>query len=1056
VDGLPAGTVTFLFTDIEGSTELLKRLGSRYSELLVDHARILREAASSHGGREVDNQGDSFFFAFARANAALAAAVVAQRALAEQEWPDGAEVRVRMGLHTGEPTVGDERYVGLGVHRAARIGAAAHGGQVLLSNSTRELVEDEVDEVAVRELGVYRLKDIDRPELLYQLDIGGRPSEFPPLRAEKVDAVRPLSRRPVFLGAVAAVIAAAIAVPLFAFGGASPGLASVLTAHVAGDAVGVFDLQNASLTTQVPVEKRPSAIAVGAGAVWVANVDDDSVSEVDPETNQLKQTISVGNGPSGIVVGGCFVWVANYLGRSISQIDPRTSQVVQVIQLTGAPSGVAFGHGGLWVADASDRSVLRIDPASDKAGKPIPVDAGAAAIAYGFGALWVAGQDSASITKLDPSSGNAQPINVGSGPAAIAIGAGSVWVANSGAGTVSRIDPASNGQASVITVGFEPSAVAVTGDGSSVWVANTGSGTLSRIDPSQNRIVQTVTTGNHPDGIGLSGSALYLAVRAAGNDHRGGTLTVVRDGVLEHDQLALLDPAISYIIVAWQVLMITNDGLVTFQHAGGSAGTRLVPDLATSLPTPTDHGRTYTFQVRRGIRYSNGRVVAPADFRRAIERALVYRPPDGGGPGPTYFGGIVGAAACLQARTKPCDLSKGIVTGADTVSFHLLKPDPDFLFKLAEPTADAEPASTPLAAKLPLPATGPYELASYSASKNRDVYTLVRNPRFREWSAPAQPAGYPDRIVLELRNTSVAANVRSVLAGRADLTDVDADVPSALDLSLHTRYAAELHSEPTLATSYITLNTRVPPFDSLDARRAVAFAIDRKRLVQLSGGRDLYEATCQLLPLGLGGYRRFCPYSRSSAADGGYRGPDLAEAKRLVAASGTKGMSVVLNFGAPYVAHSPLPAYLLSLMRELGYRARIRVVSGKQYGSESFDPHFKWQLLSGGWYSDWPSASSFFSPLTCASFQPDATNQNFSEFCDRGMDAEIARAQSLQLVNPQAAARIWAEVDRTVVDQAPVVPFVSPRAVDLTSARVGNYVYSLWIGDVFLDQLWVR
>ena len=134
---LPQGTVTFLFTDIEGSTELLKRLGARYHEVLDAHARILREAASSHGGSEVDNQGDSFFFAFARANAALGAAVVAQRALAAHEWPDGAEVRVRMGLHTGEPSVGGERYVGLGVHRAARIGAAGHGGQVLLSNPTR-------------------------------------------------------------------------------------------------------------------------------------------------------------------------------------------------------------------------------------------------------------------------------------------------------------------------------------------------------------------------------------------------------------------------------------------------------------------------------------------------------------------------------------------------------------------------------------------------------------------------------------------------------------------------------------------------------------------------------------------------------------------------------------------------------------------------------------------------------------------------------------------------------------------------------------------------------
>src|SRR5680860_1550313 len=107
---LPSGTVTFLFTDIEGSTQLLKQLGARYGEILAEHQRIIREAATERGGREIDTQGDSFFFAFARANAALGAAVVAQRTLAEHSWPDGVQVRVRMGLHTGEPVVGEERY----------------------------------------------------------------------------------------------------------------------------------------------------------------------------------------------------------------------------------------------------------------------------------------------------------------------------------------------------------------------------------------------------------------------------------------------------------------------------------------------------------------------------------------------------------------------------------------------------------------------------------------------------------------------------------------------------------------------------------------------------------------------------------------------------------------------------------------------------------------------------------------------------------------------------------------------------------------------------------
>jgi len=1048
---LPSGTVTFLFSDIEGSTALLKRLGTRYGELLESHARILREAASAHGGHEVDNQGDSFFFAFTRANAALAAAVVAQRALAAHEWPDGAEVRVRMGLHTAEPSVGSQRYVGVGVHRAARIGAAAHGGQVLLSNPTRELVEDEVDGVAVRELGLYRLKDIDQPERLYQLDIADLPSTFPPLKAEVVDPSRPLVRRPLFLGSLAALVAAAVAIALFAFGGGSSGLRARVTAHVAGDSLGVFDVRTGTRTAQVPVERRPSAVAVGADAVWVANVDDDSVSEIDPRTNHLKQTVQVGNGPSGVAVGGGFVWVANYLGRSVSQIDPRTHSVVRTIALSGSPSGVAFGDRTLWVADASERTVLRIDPKSDRPVQPRVIDAGATAIAYGFGSIWVAAQDSGSITRVDPASGNEQPINVGSGPVAIAVGAGSVWIANRIDGTVSRIDPAKNSQVSVIPVGSSPSAVAVSRDGASVWVANAGSGTLSRIDPSQGRVVQTIEVGNHPDGIGFLGGSLYLAVRAAGVDHSGGTLTVVRDGVLQHDEAEVIDPAISYLSVGWQLLMNTNDGLVTFERAGGSAGTRLVPDLATSLPAPTDHGKTYTFQLRPGLRYSDGRRVRPADFRRAIERSLAYQPPEGGGPGPTYFGNIVGAGQCVSSPAR-CDLSRGIVVGTNTISFHLVEPDPDFLFKLAEPTADAEPADTPLQAKVPLPATGPYEIASYSVSKNLDVYRLVRNPHFHEWSAAAQPRGYPDRIVVEYRNSSVADNVHDVLAGKADLTSVDGEVPAALDLALHTRYAAQLHSEPTLSTLWIALNTRVPPFDSIDARRALAYAVDRRRLVQLNGGRDLYGPTCQVLPPGIGGYRRYCPYGSLPTANG----TGLVKAKRLVAASGTKGMSIVLNFGAPYAAHSPFPPYLLAVLRQLGYRARIHVVTPQQYGRENSDPRFKWQLQSTGWQADWPSASTYFSGFTCRAIRPNAGNGNFSQFCDHRVDAEIIRAQSLQLTQPEAAARVWAKVDHAIVDQAPVIPVLTQRTVNLASARVGNYVYSLWIGDVLLDQLWVR
>jgi len=169
VRGLPSGTVTFLFTDIEGSTRLLRELGERYADVLAEHNRLLREAFSRHGGLEMSTQGDSFFVAFADAGSAVAAAGDIQAALA------GGPVRVRIGIHTGEAVVTDEGYVGIDVHRAARIMSAGHGGQVLLSETTRQLLGENHELV---DLGEHRLQDLGAPHRLFQL--GDR--DFPPLR----------------------------------------------------------------------------------------------------------------------------------------------------------------------------------------------------------------------------------------------------------------------------------------------------------------------------------------------------------------------------------------------------------------------------------------------------------------------------------------------------------------------------------------------------------------------------------------------------------------------------------------------------------------------------------------------------------------------------------------------------------------------------------------------------------------------------------------------------------------------------------------------------------
>src|SRR5581483_2400437 len=216
------GTVTLLFTDIEGSTRLLHTYGrDAYVASLELHRRLLRDVFADHDGVEVEMQGDSFFFAFRAANAAAAAAAAGQRVLASADWGSGPPIGVRMGLHTGEPTVSDGLYAGLDVHRAARVMAAAHGGQVLLSARTADLVQDALPPGArLRPLGRFLLKDFDGGELLTQLELADTGDRFRPPRAERQPAAalryapRPVRRHPVVALAAAALVAAGVVVPV--------------------------------------------------------------------------------------------------------------------------------------------------------------------------------------------------------------------------------------------------------------------------------------------------------------------------------------------------------------------------------------------------------------------------------------------------------------------------------------------------------------------------------------------------------------------------------------------------------------------------------------------------------------------------------------------------------------------------------------------------------------------------------------------------------------------------------------------------------------------------
>ena len=1053
LDELPIGTVTFLFTDVEGSTRLLKLLGGeRYSQALDEHRRILREAFGEHDGREIDTQGDSFFVAFRRAKDAVAAAVACQRRLGEHRWPEAADLRVRMGIHTGEPAMGGERYVGMGVHRAARICAAGHGGQVLLSQTTRELLRDDpIPDVTVRDLGEHQLKDMDEPERIYQLVAPGLREDFPLLKTaaaspfegregELAEAASeelgrrwqaPARRKLIVAMFAAAAVGAIVGVLVTQGGGSTAG------AGVTADAVGVIDPGSGRVASAIPVGSAPAEVAVGADAVWVTNTSENTVSRIDLVTNGIRQTIPVGAGPAGVAVGGGAVWVANGLDGTVSRIDPATNRNVDTIRTGNGPRGVAYGEGAVWVTNSVDGTVTRIDPGATRAPMTFPAVLGAAGVAVGFDRVWIASPPTASVVTLNPRTGQVlDRIPVGGEPSAIAVGTNAVWVANRADGTVSRINPRTPVAVDkTVPVGSEPEDIAV-GRGE-VWVANGGDRTLVRLDSSSDGAPKSRTVlGNPPSSVAVAPDRVYVAVQSSGLEHRGG-----EERVVVGEPVSSVDPT-SFETYAMQILSMTNDGLVGWRRVAGAGGVQLVPDLASSLPAPTSGGKQYTFQMRPGIHYSDGRLVQPGDFKRAIERTLTLDPRDW----ESVFGKIVGADRCTTR--KPCKLDAGIVVdrAARTVTFNLSAPDPDLLATLASPVAFAIPPGTQAhdVGRHPVPATGPYRIAVFD--KKTKLVRLVRNQRFQEWSRDAQPNGFPSAISFSWARPDPIRRLADVQRGRADVAPSFSPSFGYPPLSkeqvnrLAVRYPSRLHLDAQLATSQFFLNTRVAPFDEVRVRRAVDLAFDREAFARSLG--PAFEPTCRLVPPNMPGYRPTCLYGHA-----GVRALDAAQ--RLVQRSGTAGTRITVWIFRAVAAYGH---YMVSVLDSLGYRARLKVVpSENAYFNAIFNPRTRAQIGYVTWGYNAASAPDFLrEDYSCA-----ASSSSLSGFCDPSIDAQMARASAVQIQDPPAGALLWQQVERSLLAQAPAVPTYVPRDVVFVSKRVGNYQHNPQAG-VLIDQLWVK
>ncbi|HEY5144009.1 MAG TPA: ABC transporter substrate-binding protein [Solirubrobacteraceae bacterium] len=816
------------------------------------------------------------------------------------------------------------------------------------------------------------------------------------------------------------------------------------------DAVAVVDPGKHSLLADIPVGSSPSQVTAGAGALWVANESGGTVSRIDRRTRAVSQTITVGNGPAAVAVGAGGVWVANSLDGTLNWISPATNTVVKTIAAGDSPSGVCVTAGAVWVASTYDRSIVRFDPATERTTTTSLADQ-PTQLACGGGSLWAISQTSGTVTQLRPGRSRGSVVRriaVGRGLSGVAWGHGALWVTNTVDGTVSRIDPRSGVRTAVIALGSRSGPSSVVVSGSAVWVGNARAGTVARIDPARNAVAPTLRTGNHPQGLAVVDGALWVSVRATGAQHRGGTLHVLdtktADGV--PPTAALLDPANGY--GGWGSLTLTNDGLVAFRRVGGRQSSTLVPDLAESLPAPTDGGRTYTFQVRRGLRYSTGAAVHASDVRRGLERVLRLN-----GDSALYYTGIRGARRCV-VRRAPCDLSSGarVDDAAGTITFRLTAPDQDFLYKLALPSAVAVAPGLGVVARRPVPATGPYMVADLSA---RAPLRLVRNPRFRP--VDGRPDGYPDAITIDCCADGQRA-FDAVGQGSADLVAAD----FGLDPKLHrrvdaiaTRYAGQLHSTPTAGTNFAFLNTRTPPFDNVDVRRALNYAVDRSRFVALYGGGRYAQATCQFLPANFPGHRPYCPYTAAAGGGRPWSAPDLVRARRLIARSHTRGMRITVLTG-PLSPFKPWAREIKTLLNQLGYRATLRVFPDPDaYFRYIADSRHRAQIGPSGFFPDYPAASGMLQPLRCDAFlAANPTQPNYSEFCDRRADQLATRASRLPADDARADT-LWAAVDKRVTDQAATLPLIAPNAITFVSRRVGNYQYSQQSG-VLYDQLWVR
>jgi peptide/nickel transport system substrate-binding protein len=477
-----------------------------------------------------------------------------------------------------------------------------------------------------------------------------------------------------------------------------------------------------------------------------------------------------------------------------------------------------------------------------------------------------------------------------------------------------------------------------------------------------------------------------------------------------------LDPALSYTVAGWQALIPTYTPLLTYKREAGATGAELMPGLAEAMPEVSNGGKTYKLKLRDGLKYSDGTAVKASDFEHTIKRVITLE----SGGAPFYTGAIKGAEA-YQKAGKP----KGDISGIDAddqtgeITIELVEPSGQFPFILSMDFAGLVPGDTPFEnlTKNPPPGVGQFKITNVEGNR---AFTMEKNEQFPEIPG-LEPAKLDKIEVTVVKNAE--RQVRDVLTNTADYLDD----PSAGDaLTEFQQQAPDRYKEQTTnSTYYYFLNHRTPPFDDQKVRQAVAYGIDKRAIIRIYGG--LMEPGCNFLPPGMQGHEKIdpCPYGDPTQA------PDIEKARALIKEAGAEGEEVVV-YGNDEDDSKQNAEYLSDVMNEIGLKSRPRIVEGSVFFTTVGNQKTKAQAGFTNWFQDFPHPGNFLFLVDGDTIQP-TNNQNFGNVDNPEINKKIDELNPMEL---SEAASGYAEVDRTLIDNAHVVPYGSKKIPLITSERI--------------------